>query len=86
MKFAQSDYLSTIFFANVAIDLARYTSALYYIARCRYLSCIDFPEVCRFLSNFQWIKVQKYIATGCLDKVFVYYVTPNRKWISSLFL
>ena len=30
--------------------------------------------------------VQKYIATGRLDKVFVEYVTPNPTWISSLLL
>ena len=30
--------------------------------------------------------VQKYIATGRLDKVLVDYVTPNPEWISSLLL
>ena len=30
--------------------------------------------------------MQKYIATGCLDKVVVNYVTPNPTWISSLLL
>ena len=30
--------------------------------------------------------MQKYIATGRLDKVFVDYVTPNPTWISSLLL
>ena len=30
--------------------------------------------------------VQKYIATGRLDKVLVDYVTPNPEWISSFLL
>ena len=30
--------------------------------------------------------MQKYIATGRLDNVYVDYVAPNPKWISSLLL
>ena len=33
-----------------------------------------------------WIMCKKYIATRCLDKVFVDYVTPNPTWVSLLLL